>query len=66
MDIKYPDIKVQLSGENGNAYAIIGAVAKALRRAAIPTKEITEFKTEALSGDYDHLLQTAMKWVDVS
>ena len=29
--MKYPDIKVQLSGEDGNAFFIIGTVKKALK-----------------------------------
>ena len=64
-DTKYPDIEVQLSGEDGNAFAILGRVIKALRRGDVPADEIKQFQTEATSGDYDHLLQTCMKWVDV-
>jgi hypothetical protein len=66
MDIKYPDVKVQLTGQNGNAFAIIGAVQKAMRRANIPDEEIKAFNAEATSGDYDNVLVTCMKWVDVS
>ena len=29
---KYPDVEVQLSGEDGNVFSIIGRIAKALRR----------------------------------
>lgn len=65
-DIKYPEIEVQLTGEDGNLFAVMGAVIKALRRAGVSNGEIDEFQTEAMSGDYDNLLQTAMRWVDVS
>lgn len=65
-EVKYPDVKVTLIGEDGNAFSIIGLVRKALRRADVPAAEITEFSDEAMSGDYDHLLQTCMLWVDVS
>ena len=64
-DVKYPDITVQLIGESGNAFAIIGAGRVALRRAAIGKAEIEAFTAEASSGDYDHLLQAVMKWVNV-
>lgn len=64
--VRYPDIHVQLSGESGNAFAILGAVRRALRRAQVPAGEIEAFTEEAKSGDYDRLLQTAMRWVDVS
>jgi len=63
---KYPDVEVQLTGEDGNAFAIMGAVGKALRRAGVSKEEIDQFNKEAMSGDYDNLLQTAMKWVDVN
>lgn len=66
MTVKYPGVKVQLSGEDGNAMAIIGRVRKALRRANVPDAELDKFAEEAMSGDYDNVLQTAMKWVDVS
>ena len=64
MTVKYPEIVVQLSGEDGNAFFIIGRVSKALRRAGVSTAEIDEFAKDAMSGDYDHVLQTAMKWVE--
>jgi hypothetical protein len=57
---------VQLTGTDGNAYAVMGAVTRALARAGVPKAERDEFLAEAMSGDYDHLLQTAMCWVTVS
>jgi hypothetical protein len=61
---RYPEIQVQLSGEDGNAFAILGRTAAALRQAGVPQEEIDAFFAEATSGDYDHLLQTTMRWVD--
>ena len=63
---KFPDVEVQLSGNDGNAFAILGAVAKAMKRAGLSKEDVNEFQSEAMSGDYDHLLQTAMKTVSVS
>jgi hypothetical protein len=63
---KYPYITVSLSGEDGNAFSILGRVRKAMRRAELPDAEIEAFLDEAGSGDYDHLLQTVMQWVDVT
>jgi len=60
----YPDILVQLTGEDGNAFAILGRTAGALRAAGLPQEEIDDYFAEATSGDYDHLLQTTMCWVD--
>ena len=65
MKPKYP-IKVKLSGTDGNAFALMGKVANALRKTKVPEKEISEFTKEAMSGDYDNLLCTCMKWVKVS
>lgn len=64
--VKYPEIEVQLTGIDGNAYAIMGAVSKALRRADVPQEEIDRYINQSKSGDYTNLLQTAMRWVSVS
>lgn len=61
---RFPEIEVEL--DDGNAFAILGTVRRALRRAGVSQEEIKEFSDEATSGDYDHLLQTAMAWVEVS
>ena len=55
---------VQLSGQDGNAFAIIGRVRKALREAGLG-EQIEAFMDEATSGDYNHVLQTCMKYVNV-
>jgi hypothetical protein len=65
MDIKYPDIRVTLVGEDGNAFAILGRVRIALKKAGIAQEQIDRFMSEATNGDYDHLLQVVMAWVDV-
>ena len=62
---KFPDIEVQLSGEDGNAFSIMGRVMKAMRRAGISKDEIDKYKAEATSGDYDNLLQVTMTTVEV-
>lgn len=65
MQTKYPDVEVTLVGEDGNAFSILGAVSKALKRAG-HGDVVDEFWAEATSGDYDHLLATCMRWVEVS
>lgn len=64
--MKYPDIEVELSGTDGNAMSIIGRVRREMRVAGVPSDEIEAFSDEAMSGDYDNVLQTCMKWVNVS
>lgn len=63
---KYPDVHVLLSGRDGNAFAILGTVQAAMRKADVPRAEIDAFMKEAMSGDYDHLLQTVLRTVDAS
>ena len=63
--IKYPEIEVQLVGTDGNAFALIGKVQNALKDFEVSKEERDEFFNEATSGDYNHLLQTCMKWVNV-
>ena len=58
------DIIVKLSEQDGNAFIIIGVVNRALKRGG--RNDLVEaFTDEAMSGDYDNLLQTAMKYVEV-
>lgn len=56
---------VQLTGTDGNAFAILGKVTTALRRAGASPEYVKQFTAEATAGDYDHLLATAMRYVDV-
>lgn len=62
---KYPKIKVKLTGRNGNVFSIMGTVVTALRKARVEHSEIEAFKKEAMAGDYKHLLESIMNWVDV-
>lgn len=62
--IKYPNIEVQLSGTDGNAFAILGKVRGALKDAGVSREEQDAFYAEATSGDYDALLATAVRWVN--
>jgi hypothetical protein len=57
---------VQLSGEDGNVFSIIGRVTKALRKAGmtLSEKEFTERAFKAAS--YDEVLRLAMEYCDVA
>lgn len=65
-EIKYPNIKVKLIGEDGNAFAILGRTIEALRRGGVSKADQDAYYAEATSGDYGHLLRTTMKWVKTS
>ena len=66
MEVRYPDVKVQLGGEDEYYLLLMGRCIEAARRGGVPQEEIDAFNVEAMMGDYDHLLQTVMKWFDVS
>lgn len=66
MTIKYPDVKVPLLGENGNAFSILGRVGKALKKAGVAVGEVSTYMDEATAGDYDNLLSVTMQWVDTT
>lgn len=63
---KYPDVHVKLTGGSGNAFAIIGKVASAMRSQSVPNEDIRQFHAEAMAvSDYNHLLRKVMEWVEV-
>lgn len=62
---RHPDIEVQLTGQDGNAFAVIAAVKRALRL-EVGQEEAEEFYTAAFeSGSYDALLTLCEEWVTV-
>lgn len=61
----FTDAVVQLTGEDGNAFAILGRVKRAIMRSNHP-ELATAFMQEATAGDYDHLLCTCMRYVTVN
>jgi hypothetical protein len=46
---------------DGNAYSFIGAGRKALMKAG-REEDVAAFTEEMTSGDYNHLIQTFLKW----
>jgi hypothetical protein len=59
------DVAVQLSGNDGNAFAVMGAVKSALKKAGASKEELDQYLADSMSGDYDNLLRVAMDWVEV-
>lgn len=59
------DVTVKLIGEDGNAFNILGKVKNALKQAGYDKAFIDEYLEQATSGNYDHLLQTTMTYVNV-
>lgn len=56
--------RVAMVGQEGNAFAILGRCRKAAKKAGWTKEQIEDFRKEATSGDYDHLIQTVIKQFD--
>lgn len=71
--VKYPECTVELTGVDANAVAIFRKVRKELIRHleaqgwahGDAVKEGDAFQDEATSGDYDNVLATCHRWVNV-
>ena len=48
---------------DGNAFSIMGYVARALKREGLEDKE-EQYRREAMKGDYENLLSVSMDWID--
>ncbi len=57
-------VTMTLEGEDGNAFHLLGVFAHHARRQGWSREEIEAVRTEATAGDYDHLLQTLLRYVD--
>ena len=51
-----------LVGEDGNAFAILGKAGRVARENNMDWSKISE---EATSGNYDHLIQTMIKYFNI-
>ncbi len=58
--------ELRLIGEDGNVFFILGKAVRAARQAGWSEEKVEKFKKEAISGDYDHALQTCMEYFEVS
>lgn len=55
-------INLDLTQIDGNAFALIGAFRRQAKREDWPQEKINSISIEAMSKDYDHLLQTLTKY----
>ena len=64
--VKYPHVKVKLTGTDGNAFALLGRVRVTMQKARIPADEIKAVCHDAMrAGDYNRLLMVLCEAVDV-
>ena len=53
-----------LVGVNGNAYSVMGYVARAMRECKKSKSEIEAYYKDAMSSDYNHLLAVSVAMID--
>lgn len=63
--VKYPDITIQLTGEDGNIFYILGRVRKLMKQHGI-LDQFRQFQDEVYESDnYNQALQVVMTWFNV-
>jgi hypothetical protein len=50
---------------DGNAWAIMAAVAVAIKKQGATAEEVEAYRADAMSGDYDHLLRASGRMIDL-
>lgn len=55
-------VQFDIANSDGNAFALIGGWKRAARREGWSEDDIEAVLVEAMSGDYDHLVQTIMEY----
>lgn len=58
--------KLKLVGMDGNAFALLGLAKRAADKAKWSKDKWDTVRTEAMSGDYNHLLSVLMEQFEVS
>ena len=67
MSVTHPDIAVQLSGTDGNVFALLGRVTAAMRAGGVPAEQIKQLTDQVFdAGSYDEVLQLFGRTVVVS
>jgi hypothetical protein len=61
---RYPDVKVQLVGDDRNAIAILGCTKHALHDVGASANDVAAFMREATGINYDQLLARVVRWVE--
>lgn len=69
---RYPDCTLVSSSLDGNAFGIMSEVSKALKRHLIEVEDMSyeeasaiceDYRKEAKSGDYSHLVYVSQSWI---
>ena len=61
----FPTIKVNISGPQGNAWALMAIISQVLEAANYSKAEINKIMEDMRSSDYNHVLDITKKYVTV-
>jgi len=62
-NLSKPELK--LTGQNGNAFVVLGLAKSTARKAGWSEERINEYLIKATMGDYDNLLAVTMDYFEV-
>lgn len=65
-ELKPQKPKLQLTGQNGNAFMVLGLAQRASKKAKWSKQQWEEYKAKATSGDYNNLITVTMEYFNVS
>lgn len=57
-------MKYDLVGVDGNAFAVMAYVLKAMKECKMSKEEQSDYQTKAMSGDYNNLLAVSVEMID--
>lgn len=63
--VRYPGLTFCATRCDSNAFSLIGGVERILKAGRVSPSERKAFRDEAMSGDYDNVLKTMLRWVTV-
>lgn len=61
----YPKVVIQLPREEGNVFAVVQHVSKALRDANVPDDRVLQYLHETAGHDYATAIMVTKSWVNV-
>ena len=66
MSVRYPEVTVHLTGENGNIFNLLAIVERGLKNHGVARNEIAELRTKLFECDcYEEALFVLTSWVNV-
>lgn len=58
-------VKCKLTGEDGNAFAVMGRVVTALKQAGVTEEKISIYLEDAMMSNYENLILVSMTYLEM-